>query len=90
MTALLKPLSEETELSVLKDTNLEVIRSNPEFITNKDLNRPTNRICTSLLNRERLAFILRFALVYVSEIEGLQKHVMRYPQLFNGTHHQFT
>lgn len=82
LSALLKPLSEEIELSVLKDNNLEVIRSNPEFITNKDPNRPTNRICTSLLSRERLAFILRYALVYVSETEGLQKHIMRYPQLF--------
>lgn len=82
LTALLKPLSEQTELSVLKDNNLEVIRGNPEFITNKDPNRPTNRICTSLLSRERLAFVLRFALAYVHETEGLHKHVMRYPQLF--------
>ncbi len=82
LTALLKPLSEQTELSVLKDNNLEVIRSNPEFITNKDPNRPTNRICSSLLSRERLAFVLRFALAYVHETDGLQKHVMRYPQLF--------
>ncbi len=82
LTALLKPVSEQTELSVLKDNNLEVIRSNPEFITNKDPNRPTNRICSSLFSRERLAFVLRFALTYVHETEGLQKHVMRYPQLF--------
>ncbi|WP_341328768.1 type I restriction endonuclease [Methylotuvimicrobium sp. KM2] len=82
LTALLEPLTEQTELRVLKDNNLEVIRSNPEFITNKDPNRPTNRICSSLLSRERLAFILRFALTYVHETDGLQKHVMRYPQLF--------
>lgn len=82
LTALLKPLPEVTELAVLKDNNLEVIRSNPEFITNKEPSRPTNRICTSLLSRERLAFILRYALTYVAETGGLQKHVMRYPQLF--------
>ncbi|MDD2659613.1 MAG: type I restriction endonuclease [Methylococcales bacterium] len=82
LTALLKPVSDETELNVLKDNNLEVIRSNPEFITNKDPNRPTNRICTSLLSHERLAFVLRYTLTYVHETEGLQKHVMRYPQLF--------
>lgn len=82
LTTLLKPLPDETELKVLKDNNLEVIRSNPEFITNKDHNRPTNRICTSLLSRERLAFVLRYALAYVHETDGLQKHVMRYPQLF--------
>jgi len=82
LTALLKPLADEDELKVLKDTNLEVIRSNPEFIVNKDPNRPTNSICTSLLSRDRLAFILGYALAYVSETDGLQKHIMRYPQLF--------
>lgn len=82
LTALLKPVSDDDELKVLKDNNLEVIRSNPEFQTNKQPERPTNRICTSLLSRERLAFILRYALAYVSETDGLQKHIMRYPQLF--------
>src|SRR5450830_120317 len=82
LTALLKPLSSDDELAVLKDNNLEVIRSNPEYITNKDPNRPTNRVCSSLLSKERLLFILRYALTYVSETDGLQKHIMRYPQLF--------
>ncbi|WP_080612346.1 type I restriction endonuclease subunit R [Shewanella xiamenensis] len=82
LTALLKSVSDEDELRVLKDNNLEVIRSNPEFQTNKQPERPTNRICSSLVSRDRLAFILRYALTYVSESEGLQKHIMRYPQLF--------
>lgn len=82
LTVLLKPVSDDDELKVLKDNNLEVIRSNPEFQTNKQPERPTNRICTSLLSRERLAFILRYALAYVAESDGLQKHIMRYPQLF--------
>ncbi|OMH27843.1 type I restriction endonuclease subunit R [Motiliproteus sp. MSK22-1] len=82
LTALLKPLSDEDELLILKDNNKEVIRSSQEFQVNKDPNRPTNRICTSLVSKERLAFILRYALAYVSETDGLQKHVMRYPQLF--------
>jgi type I restriction enzyme R subunit len=82
LTALLKSVSEEEELRVLKDNNLEVIRSNPEFQTNKQPERPTNRICTSLVSRDRLAFILRYALAYVAETDGLQKHIMRYPQMF--------
>lgn len=82
LTALLKPVSDEEELKVLKDNNLEVIRSNPEFQTNKQPERPTNRICTSLVSRDRLSFILRYALAYVAETDGLQKHIMRYPQLF--------
>jgi len=82
LTSLLNPVSDSVEIEVLKDNNLEVIRSNPEFIANKDPNRPTNRICTSLLNRDRLRFILKYALAYVREPDGLEKHVMRYPQLF--------
>jgi type I restriction enzyme R subunit len=82
LTALLKTVSEEEELRVLKDNNVEVIRSNPEFQTNKLPERPTNRVCTSLVSRDRLAFILRYALAYVAETDGLQKHIMRYPQFF--------
>ena len=82
LTALLKTVSEEEELRVLKDNNVEVIRSNPEFQTNKLSERPTNRVCTSLVSRDRLAFILRYALAYVAETDGLQKHIMRYPQFF--------
>jgi len=82
LTPLLKPFSDETELMVLKDNNLEVIRNNPEFITNKEPTRPTNRICTSLFSRERLAFLLQFGITYVNESHGVEKHVMRYPQVF--------
>ncbi|MBL4909364.1 MAG: type I restriction endonuclease subunit R [Alteromonadaceae bacterium] len=82
LTALLAPESDAIENAVLKDTNLEVIKNNPEFITNKLPDSPTNRLCTSLLSKERLAFVLQYALAYVDETEGLQKHVMRYPQLF--------
>jgi len=78
----LLPTDFETETSVLKDNNLEAIRTSPEFGTNKSAGTPTNRICTSLLSKERLAFMLRYSIAYVSDREGIQKHVMRYPQLF--------
>ncbi len=70
------------ENEVLRDNNLNVIKHSPEFISNKSADTPTNRLCTSLFSRDRLAFLLRFALAYVSETDGLHKHVMRYPQLF--------
>ena len=79
---LLKDLAEDVELAVLKDNNLEVIRNSPEFTTNKSPNCPTNRICTSLFSQARLLFLLRYGLAYVNEINGIEKHVMRYPQLF--------
>jgi type I restriction enzyme, R subunit len=70
------------ENEVLRDNNLNVIKHSPEFLSNKSPDTPTNRICTSLFSRDRLSFLLRFALAYVNETDGLQKHVMRYPQLF--------
>ena len=79
---LLRPEDDAVENDVLKDNNLNVIKHSPEFLTNKSPDTPTNRICTSLLSKDRLSFVLRFALAYVSESDGLQKHVMRYPQLF--------
>jgi len=80
--AVLKHLPDETEVQILLDNNLASIRQSPEFITNKNPETPTNRICTSLLHPDRLAFLLQFALVYVKGKEKLEKHIMRYPQFF--------
>ena len=82
LAVLLAPLSDQLENEILKDNNLNVIKHSPEFLTNKSPDTPTNRICNSLLSRERLSFMLQFGLAYVNENDGIQKHVMRYPQLF--------
>jgi type I restriction enzyme R subunit len=82
LASILKPENEETENQVLKDNNLSIIKHSPEFVTNKDSNTPTNRICTSLFSKDRLAFLLKYCIAYVSETAGLEKHVMRYPQIF--------
>ena len=82
LAALLGKEDDQTENAVLRDNNLTVIKHSPEFISNKSFDTPTNRICTSLFSHERLKFILQFAFVYVNEVDGLQKHVMRYPQIF--------
>ena len=82
----LLPLSEDFENKVLKDNNIMVIKNSPEYITNKHENTPTNRILTSLLSKERLQFVLQYAITYVEEENAgklsYQKHIMRYPQLF--------
>ncbi|MBO6494818.1 MAG: type I restriction endonuclease subunit R [Roseivirga sp.] len=78
----LQTVSPEEELRVLKDTNLYSIKDSGEFALNKAPDTPTNKILTSLYSKERLAFILEFAFAYVKESTGLQKHIMRYPQLF--------
>jgi type I restriction enzyme R subunit len=80
--AILSSIDDAKENFVLQDTNLLSIKNSPEFLTNKYHNTPTNRICTSLLQKQRLAFILQFGIAYVKGSNGLQKHIMRYPQLF--------
>jgi len=82
LNTLLSTVDDASETSVLKDNNLLSIKQSPEFAKNKSPDTPTNRICTSLFQRERLAFVLEFALTYVKERTGLQKHIMRYPQMF--------
>ena len=79
---LLKPENDDLENLVLKDNNLSAIKHSPEFITNKDPESPTNRVLTSLFSKERLAMILRYCIAYVKEENGLEKHIMRYPQFF--------
>lgn len=82
LETILRPEDSEVETLVLKDNNLVSIKNQAEFITNKHPDKPTNRICTSLFKRDRLSFLLQYSLVYVKEKKGLQKHIMRYPQLF--------
>ena len=79
---LLTPEDEDIENAILKDTNCNIIKHNSEFITNKNPNAPTNRICTSLFSKDRLTFLLQYAIAYVNESNGIQKHIMRYPQIF--------
>ncbi|SHG40900.1 type I restriction enzyme, R subunit [Flavobacterium segetis] len=82
LTKILADLDDETETLVLEDNNLVGIKNAPEFIVNKNPDTPTNRICTSLLQKERLRFMLQYGIAYVKGSKGLQKHIMRYPQLF--------
>ena len=76
------PLDSSTEDFILKDNNLVSIKNSKEYQTNNKPTTPTNRICTSLFSKDRLAFVLQYAVAYVKENSGLQKHLMRYPQIF--------
>ncbi|MFC1987924.1 type I restriction endonuclease [Chloroflexota bacterium] len=75
------------EAYILQDTNLVSIFGTPEYETNKKSHTPTNRVLTSLFNKDRLKMILKYAFTYVRRtdkngISTLEKHIMRYPQLF--------
>lgn len=83
-------ISEEEEKRILRHRNCEVIKNSPEYESNKEITTPTNRIITSLLSRERILFLLRYGFTYVNrtietsagQIKRLEKHVMRYQQMF--------
>ncbi|MCR5360660.1 MAG: HsdR family type I site-specific deoxyribonuclease [Bacteroidales bacterium] len=84
-------LSDDMENRVLKHRNCVVIKNLEEYHTNKRVDTPTNRILTSMLSRERFLFLLRYGIAYVEKkvdledgTQGtvLQKHIMRYQQLF--------
>jgi type I restriction enzyme, R subunit len=82
LSTLLAAENDDLENFILKDTNLAVIKNSAEFLTNKNTNTPTNRVSTSLFSKDRLAFILKYAITYVDESKGIEKHIMRYPQIF--------
>lgn len=81
------PLTEDQIDFVLEDMKRFALKSQPEFTTNLNPDTPCNAFLSSLFQKERLLFMLRFGLVYVEEESKdgqmqLQKHVMRYPQYF--------
>lgn len=82
LSSLLRSLDDNDENIILKDTNLVSIKNSREFISNKDPQTPTNSILTSLLQKERILFILKYGIAYVKNLKGIEKHIIRYPQLF--------
>lgn len=85
-----KDIDVTIEKKILTDFNCQVIHNAPEYLTNKNVNSPTNRILTSMCSPERLLYILNYGIAYVKmekEVDGKivttdQKHIMRYQQLF--------
>ena len=82
LSRLLAAEDDTLENLILKDNNLSAIKHSPEFLTNKEPNKPTNRLLTSLFSRERMAFLLRYGFAYVKQNNRLEKQILRYPQLF--------
>ena len=77
----------ETEEFVLSDNNLIAIKGTPEYVSSLSGKSPTNRIITSLYTKERLLFLLKYGICYKTTtnkdgITEIEKHIMRYPQLF--------
>lgn len=86
----LKPIdahSDENENFILTDNNHVEVKGQTFYEKDKSPFTPTNRIITSLCNPERLLFLLQYGIAYVERtdkngITHLEKHIMRYPQMF--------
>lgn len=69
--------------NVLKDNNMMSIKETEEFKKNLKVNTPCNEFITSIFSKERLIFLIKYGIVYVdSQMDGLNKHIIRYPQYF--------
>lgn len=87
MAAIVEPRNEAEEKLILKDNNLVSYYGSPEYESSIKPDTPANRIVSSVFSPERLLFLLRYGIVYVEKtndegVKELQKHIMRYPQLF--------
>lgn len=75
-------VSAEDEEILLRDNNVPQYKNSSEYKTNCNSKTPTKNICDSLFSYERFHFLLKFGIAYASYTNGLQKHIMRYPQVF--------
>lgn len=72
----------QEEEILLRDNNVPQYKNSSEYRTNCLANTPTKRMCDSLFSFNRFHFLLKYGIAYVDYTNGLQKHIMRYPQLF--------
>lgn len=53
----------------------------PEFLENLKVSTPCNRFVTSVFDKERLMYFLRYGMMFIKGATP-EKHIMRYPQFF--------
>lgn len=93
----LKEIDETTIKYVVRDGGYNPDETEtPEFNTNLSDLTPCNRFITSLFDKERFLYMLRYGIMFLTEIRKVrnattnveeeipikQKHIMRYPQFF--------
>lgn len=78
-------LDDDYSRSIIKDLGYDPANyDTPEFISNNNVSTPCNEFITSLFNKERLLYFLRYGMMYVKPNNNKppRKHIMRYPQFF--------
>ena len=76
------PISENETKDIVKDLGYNpAVVDTEEFQTADDVMMPCNRFITSVFDKERFLFFIRYGLLYVDG-KVPEKHIMRYPQFF--------
>jgi type I restriction enzyme R subunit len=83
----MNPIVTDNEEFILSDNNLIAIKGTPEYVSSLSEKSPTNRMISSLYTKKRLLFLLKYGICYKTTtnkdgITEIEKHIMRYPQLF--------
>ncbi len=77
-----KDVSEETIKYVVRDCGYNPCEADtPEFIENLKVTTPCNSFITSVFDKERFLYFLRYGIMYIATTVP-EKHIMRYPQFF--------
>lgn len=75
-----KEISMDTIKYVMKDCGYKQSEADtPEFAQNLRVDTPCNRFVTSVFDRERFMYFLRYGMMFVNG-KVPEKHIMRYPQ----------
>ncbi len=78
-------VNEECCRYILSDNKYNpAVYDTDEFKTNNVVDTPCNRFITSVFDKERFLYLLRYGILYLkaSGDGSPQKHIMRYPQFF--------
>ena len=70
---------------ILSDNKYDpTVYDTKEFSTNNVVGTPCNQFITSVFDKERFLYLLRYGILYVkaSDNNPPEKHIMRYPQFF--------
>ena len=77
-----KELTDEFCKYVIEDLGYDpAVFDTPEFRTANITDTPCNKFVTSMFDKERFLFILKYGLLYLKTATP-EKHIMRYPQFF--------
>ena len=77
-----KDINKDTIKYVMKDCGYKPAETDtPEFAENLKTTTPCNSFVTSVFDKERFLYFLRYGIMFISS-QIPEKHIMRYPQFF--------